>query len=122
MRTTILTLCLVLLAGSAWAVPVDPNAPDGVAAIYDTWILFTDGKVLGWDVGSGIWKVRDPLPVSVPEIRDWSMLFIVTNDGRYFSFDFTVSSTEWTEIPSPPYEPPVSANPESIDNLKTMYR
>ena len=48
-RTTIFLLLLGFLASQAGAVPVDPNTPDGIAAVYgdgySIFVLLTTGEV-----------------------------------------------------------------------------
>jgi len=126
MRATILTLCLLLLATSAWAVPVDPVAPDGVAAFQvlqyqDVYILRTNGELwAAQPISAGQWMYQEDynLPVPVSEISDWTVSLILTTDGKFWTEAYPdwhgpVDLPDWAAVPNAT---------ESIENLKSMYR
>ena len=134
MRVFIVFLCL-LLASSALAAPVDPNAPDGAAAYYVdgrvTYILRTNGEV--WSrahsrVPLPDWYPMDSSvfpPVPVANITDWYFHGFRTNSGELWGLceDFECSEAEWWRQLMPlPWEAVGSNDQEDLGNLKSIYR
>ncbi len=106
-------LCVCLLAGSALAVSVAPNAAAGVAAVWTVSsgdgspgpmpiILCTDGQA--YDLADGgnsnsYWRpVSLTLPVPVSDVADWTPLAIKTNNGDTYLLAQTPHGYGWKLI------------------------
>jgi hypothetical protein len=92
---------LFLWAAVTQAVPVNPNSPDGIAALYyvefdalvDAWgyyVLTTSGEV--WlvrpapgTITCALYQAEIPVPLS--EIRDWSFNCLITYDNQLWYYD-----------------------------------
>ena len=128
MRFVIVLVCLVV-TGSALAVPVDPNAPDGIAASLmggSFWyVLTTSGEL--WYKSCSVedpWRLDQkslPPGVSVSEIAEWKYTWIVTHDGTVWAYSY-VNQQGWAIMTPFPGGQPVSETPESIGDIKSMFR
>jgi hypothetical protein len=138
-QATIILVLLGLLAGASHAVPVDPNAEDGIAAIYPqsddgntrgyVWVLRTNGEVWRFDK-DGIWLQSgvDPnlhgdltVPVPVAEIADWMPSYFTTHSGTRWFMGNDEPLDYWTQLPPPPWSP-VQSHPRSLGSVKEMFR
>jgi len=124
-RAVILILIgLFILPTPALPVPVDPDAPDGVAAYlyftpYSVVILSTAGEI--WSCGPDHpWRrsnsMYDP-PIPVAEIQDWSQDAFRATDGTFWVY----TSGDWVQLPALPWGP-TSAKQQSLGSLKQMFR
>jgi hypothetical protein len=138
-QATITLVLLGLLVGPSLAVPVDPNAEDGVAAIYPenhdgftsnyVWVLRTNGEVWRYD-NNGVWRQSgiDPnlsggdltVPVPVIEIADWTPGYFVTHSGTHWYNGAYTPLDYWTQLPPPPWSP-VQSSPQSLGSVKGMF-
>ena len=129
MRFASLVLLLIaIVAPAVWAVPVDPSAPDGIAALFagdggGLWILRTNGEV--WRLGetSTVWErttnFRNDVPLPVEQIVDWMPYFLTRVNGERWwlnSIDHT-----WGLMPAPPFAP-VSAQQKSFGSVKQLFK
>ena len=128
MRISLLIL-VVVCASVAAAAPVNPNSPDGVAAVHynDAWMyaLCTDGRVflLQAPSQSQAWQlIEDHLPVPVAEMAEWSLYFIRTTGGAIWRGDPQLGSDNWTLAPAIPCEAPVPAQGHSLGGVKGLFR
>lgn len=147
MRILLVALGLTMaFAHSALAVPVDPSAPNGIAAqiVRVTgaspegcfrWVLCGDGTIYEF-TGSmyssvpGQWRVFDrPLPVAVSEIADWSLEVLHTRSGGiwiWLSMDGQPATwMEWGVAPMllpAPCESGVGASGTSLGKIKSLFR
>lgn len=134
-KVLLLSAGIVLISGAASAVTVNPDAPNGIAAIYfQQWdggadyvrfveVLGTDGTV--WSRGiynnSGPWAPGLSLPVPVAEVSNWTPGFFVTHDGRYHGHDS--GGAGWVEVEAPPCAAePVSGTTQTLGSVKSLYR
>jgi len=134
---------ILMLAGSALGAPVDPNAPNGIAAsitegeLYG-WVhlralcingeqyryeISTDGSTHGWIHNSSL----PPLPVSVSEIADWGLFQIKTHSGDLYILDGSAEAGEYWKLVGGPDIPPIPCGPVSTDSqklgdAKSLYR
>ncbi len=95
MRYIFLPALLLFISGSALAVHVDPNAPDGVAARYfadgsNMYALCTNGYA--YRIGScdncpwvPLYMGAD-LPIPIVEILDWAPDFFTTHSGDIWGY------------------------------------
>ena len=84
-----LVLAMILVVAAAHAVPVDPDAPGGLAAIWmpdgNCYILTVEGKTWTCPASGGEWTLfADSLPVPIEEIADWTNYFILTHSGDLY--------------------------------------
>jgi hypothetical protein len=107
------------------AVSVDPDSPDGIAAILGLEVLCTDGIVFTSPTAPfTVWEEHSlpgylPLPVSVADMRDWDGYIILTTDGEIYLFEHG----EWRLLPEVPCSGDVSTETEtSFGDLKSLYR
>lgn len=147
MRLSLMAILLTIaFANSAGAVPVDPSAPNGIAAqiVRVTgswpsgclrWVLCGDGTIYEF-TGSmessapGQWRLFDrPLPVSVSEIADWSLEVLHTRSGGiwiWLSMDGQPATwMEWGVAPMllpAPCEGGVGASGASLGKIKSLFR
>jgi hypothetical protein len=138
-QATLVLVLLGLLVGASLAVPVDPNAEDGVAAIWPdnfdgfvrgfVWVLRTNGEVWRYDC-EGVWRQSgvDPnlsgdltVPVPVTEIADWTPSFFTTHSGTRWFMGNDEPLDYWTPLPAPPWSP-VQSSPQSLGSVKEMFR
>jgi hypothetical protein len=128
--TSIVCVAILLLAGSASGVPVDPYAVDGVAAVsintQNVRFLMTTGDIwtLHMDFNSGAWNCRRStmvLPVPIETIRDWDIQvvpnLIVTLNGDLWQLGET-----WEKVASLDCLGPVQNQTETLGGLKSQYR
>jgi len=113
---------VLVLAASSLAVPVDPNAEDGVAAI-----IYNGGTANALCTNGEVWTFNDywnrlshmDPPVPVSDIADWDYSGFIHVNGEYWYW----SGTEvWNVMPLPPPCGPVEAEPQSLGSVKEMYR
>lgn len=122
MRIVLVLLCL-LAATSALAVPVDPDAADGVAAWSGTSVLCTSGEVYFFVVPEQRWvldydgAINPPVPVN--EIADWSVNTFTTISGEHWAFYY---SGGWVTMPLPPCAGPVDTQNQNMGDLKSLFR
>ncbi len=118
---------VLILSGSVMAVPVDPNAPDGIAAYYaedmQFTVLTTDGIMLAPGAANTWEPLAFGLPdgVSVFDIADWfGRYWLITHDGTVWRA--TGQSTEyWENIGMLPTSP-VSESVASMGDVKSLFR
>jgi len=132
----VLTLIgLFILPTPTLPVPVDPDAPDGIAAM-DQWnvgiafFLCTSGEV--WKMTYENYTPVPPMvieelapPVPVSEIREWFIYGFITHSGTYWVslYESSVGTRTWRDhgqVPS--CGPPVAADQQSLGSLKQMFR
>ena len=131
MRTTILTLCLVMLAGSAWAVPVDLNSPDGVASFFTEddffFAVLTDGTVYTFEFeGWNAWRFWGDLSAfPLTEIIDYRGRFIQKSDGTWWGVRYAqhpANQTTWVQLDPFPQSGVVPSKSSNFGNTKALYR
>jgi hypothetical protein len=125
MRCVLLMLVLLFLASlapSVFAVPVDPNPPNQIAAwTSGNYVLRTNGEVWFWTPGSG-WSLGNvavfpPPPVAVSLLADWETDRCILLDGTVY---FRVG-VDWLMVPPPPFAT-VAAQKKSLGSAKQGYR
>jgi hypothetical protein len=127
-------ICLVvahLIAAPALAVPVDPDATNGVAAeIFlgadsHYWALTTSGDT--WRLygnHSDGWEnmlVGLPPGVGVADIADWNILWVITHDGTIWRNDSIHDPNGWSIAPPFPGGT-VPSESSSLTDLKARFR
>ena len=133
MRAIVLLLVLICsCAPYAWAVPVDPSAPDQVAAWFCSGeispsvnLLRTNGEVWTWRPAQGWYRagesdgsfLYDP-PVPVVDIVDWTPWVVQTRHGSVWILNDLAT---WQEIPSPPFSP-ITTSKQSLGRVKQLFR
>ncbi len=141
MRSVLLSLVLGLLAvGPVLAVPVNPVAPDGIAAAFvemhdaywlatnnfKLWVLCTSGDVyfLTGVISSAQWTLWSSLhpPVPLTDILDWTPICLQTKTGGRWVYLEVAGEDFWRPLPGIPCEPPVPTIPKSLGALKRGYR
>lgn len=130
-------LCLCLLAALMSRVlgaPVDPNNPNGIAAIhhggdtpYDNkaWVLCTNGDVYvhgfnyntEWILDDG----RPPLPVPLEEIADWGPRYFLTTSGQIWMYDSGYGSENYFLVDNP-CEGAVNSEQRRLGDVKELFR
>ena len=116
----LIILSVMLFATSALAVPVDPDAPSGIAATLNNGdALLVDGRVVMWDFISGWWRdlPEYDVPVPVDQIKDWAMMLVVTNTGDIWGRD---NQEGWIQVELP--YTPISNITESLGEVKSLFR
>jgi hypothetical protein len=117
----------LVLATSVLSVPVDPNAPDEIAAILAIGIapphvLRTNGEVYQYDYDGPSWY-RVPhldVPVPVSEIADWQLGTVITHSGDWWYKDMGAGGT-WELVPRPEWSP-IQSSPQSLGSVKDQFR
>ena len=126
----LLGVCFFLFVGAAvtQAVPVDPNGPNGIAAI-QWWdggcnILMTTGQV------STVYASNEGVvclsrsdwapPVPLSEITDWHALQFITRDNQFWWFD-TSSGTGWHSGNIPCLQLPIPTENKTWGGVKGKY-
>ena len=118
-------IVFLLLATCAGAVPVDPYAENGIAAIDGPYIMCTSGEVSWIRLGSGgggqmYWTLQYTVPVPLDQIADWNFVFILTHAGdRWF---WGGESYGWRLAPPVPCAEPIQSEKSSIGDVKSMFR
>jgi hypothetical protein len=119
----------LLLASTApvIAVPVDLNAPDGIAArqieVNSMIVLCTDGRVFSINTYDRVWTfLGDDLPVPIVEIADWHLNFIRTHDGALWMGNLHPTDSEWQLVPPLPCSTAVREKTPNLGQLKSMFR
>lgn len=121
---------LLFLASTSQAVPVDPNAPDGVAAVYSdggalyalgadgqSWILVM-ANLDGWLPTT--WPSLPP-GMAVADISDWTTRYLVTSDGVRWMYNLEPLVMAWVEVP--PLPGGVIGNSQgSLGDAKSLFR
>ena len=125
MRLTLCPFVLAAIAATGWAVPVDQNAPDGVAAATMDWnanliILCASGEVMRLNASTQEWSLIESWtpPVPINEIADWGVIYVRTLDGDYWAT--TNSETPWVQVTLPCS--PVRAEGQTLGGVKTQFR
>jgi hypothetical protein len=124
-------VALTIIAQGASAAPVNPVAPDQVAAIVDNTgycvvALRTNGEVwmncgTEWSLGGGYGGMT-PLPVPVSEVADYCYWYFWTRAGVLWHFNPN-NGVGWHVLPLPPPEwGVVRAQQNSFGNAKQSYR
>jgi len=117
-------IVILLLATCAGAVPVDPNAEDGIAAWDRLYVLCISGEVWVWDDTNMYWvqpfegALNIPLPVD--QIADWRYTTFVTHTGDHWRWAGEVVG--WILIPPPPCQGSVPSESSSLGGVKSMFR
>jgi len=124
-------IALLALPALTLAVPVDPDAPDGVAAALriepsGTYILCVSGEIWRMNpvAGMGPWEsVSDTLPIPVSEIQDWTHRAVIKAvDGTTWLW-VLISEDSWGwEAVDSPCSPPIPNQTQSLGSLKQMFR
>lgn len=122
----LLATCL-LLASTVAAVPVNPSAPDGIAAVWlnDSWcwVLCTDGNVYRMFSTNQTWAlIEDHLPAPVAVMVDWSPYFIRTSAGELWQGEPQLGSDNWQLAPAIPCAAPVPTQGNSMGGVKGLFR
>jgi hypothetical protein len=127
-KKLILTCIGLLLAVPALGVPVDPEAPDGIAAYFfegeKLWILCSDGTTYyTYSHDDFNWQHHgENLPVPLNQIADWGVFFLVTKGGEYWRSPLG-SGTTWSLIETFPCSPgQVGTKSKSLNDLKARFR
>ena len=123
MRTSILVLCLVILAGStALAGYVIHDGTSGIIAQQTDCLLDSNGVI--WIVRNGEWHRAEELypdqywwilPVPVQDIKWWENGIIVTQNDEYFQYGLGVD--DWTSCGFWPDLPPASIEEDPDSRL-----
>ena len=140
MRVRIAALLIVsALFGVAHAVPVDPVAPSGIAAMIstyrqtnDSWVggalvLCTTGQVV-WLDAMNDWLPVTPgtpstIPVPIVEVADWGPAHLKTTSGDFYVFTYgrTWERVGGAVVPSP-CVPTVSNETKALGGVKSLFR
>lgn len=122
MRTAIV-LALVALAANVGAVPVDPNAQNGIAAWDGVAVLCTSGEVFYWDDGVSAWTQphdgRLDVPIPVEQIADWSYNTFVSVSGEHWHWSYAAG---WYVIPLPDCAGAVQQEGDNLGDVKSIFR
>lgn len=126
MRMATITAVL-LAAGLAQAVPLDPGSPDGVAAKYSSGdqlnVLCTNGEAWIWSSSTRQWEqpfdgALNP-PVLLANIADWNLTSFHDTAGDYWFFN---GADGWVVAPRTPPCGAVPGAQHSIGELKSLFR
>ncbi len=116
-------ILLLIFSTPMLAVPVDPNAPNEIAAfsIDDVILLRTNGEVYDYDYPTHTWVLNSRLEVPVPvaDIADWQTDCFITHGSDWWYMN--PDSQEWEILPQPEWAP-VSSESSSMGGIKSMYR
>ena len=132
MKHLLLTLLSAgLLSSAAWAVPVDPDAADGLAAILGDpevggaiQILTTAGDFWNVSLISGelvCTPSEQGIPVSIGEIKDWQWHTVITHDLTVWRWEGSPQAS-WRYYGPIPCLGPVKAESKSLGGMKSTYR
>ena len=122
-------MVLLILATAASAVPVDPNASDGIAARIGKTVLCVNGDIWSfngplqeWTIGYGL--TGSNLPIPVADVADWGGNWFMTHDGTYWFLHGTGSDpqSEWLVMLPPPCQTGVGNEDASMSQMKSMFR
>lgn len=126
---------LVVTPCLSHAVPVNPNAPDGVAAIFTTGgpyggdepilVLCTSGEVFNLhsqNYWQAVYGAGSPIPVAVSQVADWGPRHVTTFSGEHWVFTY---NREWqlvggAVVPAPCG--PVANESKTLGGVKSLYR
>lgn len=127
MKSMMLLVACLVIASAASAVPVNPSAPDGVAAVWLNdawaWILCTDGQVYRMHSVDQQWTLmEDHLPVVVASIADWSPYFILSTSGDLWRGESALNNEDWTLAPTIPCIGAVQSQGNSLGAFKSLFR
>lgn len=119
------TILILAYAAVALAVPVEPAAENGVAAMMPNWnanmtVLCTTGDVFMYNYNTGAWDptyYNSPVPVS--EIADWQITALRTHSGDLWTMDNY--NAPWVLV-APPCEGPIQSESETLGSIKQMFR
>ena len=125
--TTICLLVVLCWSSVSVAIPVNPDAPDEIAALYlpdhnmSVRILRTNGEV--WELDNDTWTWEHSqffsVPVPVSEIADWFPASFQTHSGDVWFRRYGTGET-WEIVPPTPWGgSPVKET--SLGSVKTMF-
>jgi hypothetical protein len=124
MKTMLMICALLLLAGSALAVPLNPDGSAIWFANADSFVMrCADGRTHQYNAASASWTldVVPPIPLPDEEIADWFGRNFVRTDGKIWSHD-NAAAVGWHELADYPCGAPVSNQERSLGDVKSMYR
>jgi hypothetical protein len=132
-RSALVLVFSVFFITSATAVPVDPDAPDGVAAVYMQtdgpdgnltilWALCTDGYIWRRQIqGPGSpWDMVFSAPCPVSEIADWQLYYLVKTDGAKWYFQRGGNPSQWLPFLGP-CDPVIRSESQSLGRVKQAF-
>lgn len=135
MRRMIATFVLLSIAGTAGAVQLDLDNPNGIAAMWSwgegsgivVYVVCTDGS--GFRGTGGTWQPSTAAPVPLAEIADWTPMVCYTTDGRWYQRGSVGPDSRWelmdgtkaTLVPPPCYSP-VGTQVAPMWKVKGLYR
>ena len=120
----VLILAVILSATIANAVPVDPDAPGGMAGMcFDgpqCFILTTEGETWVLNGGWDHWELHaEALPVPIEDVVDWNGYYVLSNGGELFYCEAVTDP--W--LPTPPFPGGVvPTKNQSLGGVKGLYR
>jgi|GEM_PF-6255614 len=121
-RALAILIALMLTPFMASAVPVDPTAESGVAAITGNYmVLMTDGSVWYWNVGGErAWEERPEyrLPRPISDIKDWAVTIYVTVSEELWVYR-TQPTPGWYQTTAP--TSPVTNEEQGFSDLKRAF-
>lgn len=125
-------ILMLAWALAASAVPVDPNAPDGIAARFVggdvVYVLCTSGEVHWHSLAPNpSWRLLDPYPAESPvplsEIADWGVRSLVTFSGNiWVAYQYSGNPPQWYLLEPVDCQGPVNSESESMGDVKSMFR
>ena len=124
MKTTLAIFALLLLAGNALAVPLNPDGTamwftDASAMV----IRCQDGRTHMYSAPKDTWilDIVPPIPVPDEEVANWFGYFFIRTDGTLWAHDNN-PAVGWHEMTDFPCEVLVPNQSQSMGSLKSMYR
>ena len=133
LRIITVTLFVVVLSSAyVSAVPVDPTAPDGIAALYladgQYYLLKTNGDMWIFKVVSGVvtcisgnTEEGPGLPVPLSQIRDWTWMRVITWDNRLWYWAGSPVAS-WHSGIIPCLDSPVPTGNSTFGAIKEKFR
>ena len=119
-------IVLILLATCAGAVPVDPYAANGIAAMDRSYFLCTSGEVMMLSWGNGTWTWHIPenqaVPIPVDQISNWTITLFIDTTGAVWTYEQTGDAGLWQVAPPSPCTPPVRNDESNFSDVKSMFR
>jgi hypothetical protein len=135
MKIIIISILIVGLASSSFAIQLELDNPNGIAALWvqgQFWnmdmiyIVCTDGSGYAcYTAGCTEWQSFKPSPVPLSEVAEWTPWIVFTHDGRWFRRDGAGAYEPWIELQTPPLPPcfePVPSSNKSSGAIKSMFR
>lgn len=136
MRFSLVAMLVLLLPSFGFAISLDLDNPNGIAALYSvssavdegqTFVVCSDGTGYHLEIQeTASWLPFTASPVPLSEVMDWTPWMLYTTDGRWYARSGV--SQPWEQfgvdiqIAPPPCYSPVGASTESAGSLKAKFR